>query len=68
MDPFTGLGATAVACARLAIDFIGADIDRGYLDAAIERTRAADRRPLPRAGAARMQKATLRGREARVGT
>ena len=37
MDPFTGLGSTAVACARLGVNFIGADLDEAYLDAAIER-------------------------------
>ena len=41
MDPFTGLGSTAVACARLGVDFIGADIDEIYLKEAIERARAA---------------------------
>ena len=39
MDPFLGLGSTAVACARLAIDFIGSEIDETYLDEAIQRTR-----------------------------
>src|SRR5947208_5997 len=37
MDPFAGLGSTAIACARLGIEFIGADIDRAYLDVAVER-------------------------------
>ena len=38
MDPFTGLGSTAVACVRLGIpEFIGCDIDETYLDAAAER-------------------------------
>ncbi len=38
MDPFTGLGSTAVACVRLGIpEFIGCDIDETYLDAAVER-------------------------------
>src|SRR4029434_4926480 len=27
MDPFTGLGSAAIACARLGIDFIGAEMD-----------------------------------------
>jgi site-specific DNA-methyltransferase (adenine-specific) len=51
MDPFTGLGSTAVACARLGVNFVGADIDEGYLAVAVERTRAAN---------VRMKKATLR--------
>src|SRR2546421_7523864 len=38
MDPFCGLGSTAVACRRLGIpEFIGCDIDETYLDAAAER-------------------------------
>src|SRR5438477_1909602 len=41
MDPFTGLGSTAVACARLGVDFIGADVDETYLREAINRTREA---------------------------
>jgi site-specific DNA-methyltransferase (adenine-specific) len=47
LDPFMGLGSTAVACARLGLDFIGMELDRGYLDEAIERAdralRSADR-------------------------
>jgi site-specific DNA-methyltransferase (adenine-specific) len=61
MDPFTGLGSTAVACARLGINFIGSDIDEMYLKEAVERTREAATRPaLPARGAARMKKASLR--------
>jgi site-specific DNA-methyltransferase (adenine-specific) len=41
MDPFAGLGSTAVACARLGIEFIGAEIDETYLAEAVARTRAA---------------------------
>ncbi len=41
MDPFVGLGSTAVACTRLGLDFIGTDIDETYLDEAIRRTRLA---------------------------
>jgi site-specific DNA-methyltransferase (adenine-specific) len=40
LDPFTGLGSSAIACARLGLDFIGIDLDRGYLDEAIARTQA----------------------------
>ena len=40
MDPFTGLGSTAVACARLGLNFIGADLDETYLKEAVARTRA----------------------------
>jgi site-specific DNA-methyltransferase (adenine-specific) len=39
MDPFLGLGSTAIACARLGLDFIGVEMDRHYLDEAIERVR-----------------------------
>jgi site-specific DNA-methyltransferase (adenine-specific) len=61
MDPFTGLGATAVACARLGVDFVGADIDEVYLKEAAARMRDAGERrartALPERGAARMAKA-----------
>ncbi len=40
-DPFLGLGSTAVACAQLGLSFVGIEMDEGYLDEAIERTRAA---------------------------
>lgn len=59
MDPFTGLGSTAIACARLGINFIGADIDETYLAEAAERTEATGRE-LPGRGVARMRKAELR--------
>ncbi len=39
MDPFLGLGSTAVACAELGVNFVGVEIDRTYLDEAIERVR-----------------------------
>ncbi len=60
MDPFTGLGSTAVACAKLGVDFVGTEIDEMYLQEAIERTRAAARKgELPGRGTARMKKATV---------
>jgi site-specific DNA-methyltransferase (adenine-specific) len=63
MDPFSGLGSTAVACARLGVNFIGAELDETYLKIAVERTvDAATHRPqtaLPGPGAARMKKASL---------
>jgi site-specific DNA-methyltransferase (adenine-specific) len=40
-DPFLGLGSTAVACAQLGVNFIGVEMDEGYLQDAVERTRAA---------------------------
>jgi site-specific DNA-methyltransferase (adenine-specific) len=39
-DPFLGLGSTAVACAQLGLNFVGIEMDKGYLDEAIERTKA----------------------------
>ena len=41
LDPFLGLGSSAVACARLGVDFVGIELDEGYLREAIERTREA---------------------------
>jgi len=40
IDPFMGLGSTAIACAELGLDFVGIEIDRAYLDEAVERLRA----------------------------
>jgi site-specific DNA-methyltransferase (adenine-specific) len=61
MDPFTGLGSTAVACARLGVNFAGADIDESYLKVAMARMEAAAAgQELPGRGAARMKKAELR--------
>ena len=41
IDPFLGLGSTAVACAQLRLDFIGVEMDRHYLAEAVARTRKA---------------------------
>ena len=41
VDPFLGLGSTAVACAQLGLDFIGIDMDEGYLSEAVARVKAA---------------------------
>ena len=52
MDPFTGLGSTAVACARLGVSFVGADVDETYVKEAVARMRAA--------AASKMKKADLK--------
>jgi site-specific DNA-methyltransferase (adenine-specific) len=64
LDPFTGLGSTAVACARLGVNFVGCEIDETYLQEAVERTEAVrSERGLPGRGAAPMRKVSLAGRE-----
>ena len=51
MDPFTGLGSTALACARLGVpEFIGADVDETYLEAAAERLRDQGKPRMAKAG------------------
>lgn len=65
MDPFMGLGSTAVACTRLGINCIGADLDETYLELAVERARAATVDVLPGRGAAKMKKAALVARTPR---
>jgi len=47
VDPFVGLGASAVAAARLGLPFIGFDIDEEYLSTAARRVRAARSVPRP---------------------
>ncbi|HOX37083.1 MAG TPA: site-specific DNA-methyltransferase [Candidatus Brocadiia bacterium] len=37
VDPFLGLGSTAVACAKLDIPFVGFEIDEEYISLAFER-------------------------------
>lgn len=32
MDPFMGIGSTAIACKRLGIDYIGFEIDESYIE------------------------------------
>jgi site-specific DNA-methyltransferase (adenine-specific) len=39
MDPFLGLGSTAVACAELGVSFVGIELDEHYLEEAIDRAR-----------------------------
>jgi site-specific DNA-methyltransferase (adenine-specific) len=40
MDPFLGLGSSALAAAELGVDFIGVEIDAHYLAEAIARTKS----------------------------
>jgi site-specific DNA-methyltransferase (adenine-specific) len=40
MDPFLGLGSTAVAAARLKVGFVGIELDEHYLREAIARTKS----------------------------
>jgi site-specific DNA-methyltransferase (adenine-specific) len=44
VDPFLGLGSTAVAAAELGIDFVGIEMDRHYLEEAVSRVRTATRK------------------------
>jgi len=39
LDPFMGIGSTAVACKKLNVDFIGFEIDKSYIDIALKRLR-----------------------------
>ena len=41
MDPFLGLGSSAIAAARLGVDFIGIEMDEHYLREAARRIKAA---------------------------
>ncbi len=67
MDPFSGLGSTAVACARLGVDFVGADIDETYLDEAVARCgRRRTSREMTQRGSPRMRKASLRARAEKI--
>jgi site-specific DNA-methyltransferase (adenine-specific) len=39
VDPFVGIGSSAVAAARLGVSFVGFDLDREYLRVAAQRVR-----------------------------
>jgi site-specific DNA-methyltransferase (adenine-specific) len=39
VDPFLGLGSSAVACAKLGVNFVGFELDEHYLKEAIARVR-----------------------------
>jgi len=47
MDPFAGIGSSALACAELGVPFIGFEIDSIYLDAAKESLQNLDLRKAP---------------------
>jgi len=64
MDPFTGLGSTGVACAKLGVNFIGVDVDATYLAEAVERLQQAISPTTSARTGARMEKAGLRPRKA----
>ena len=34
LDPFMGIGSTAVACIKLGIDYIGFEVDEDYVEIA----------------------------------
>lgn len=58
MDPFTGLGSTAVACARLGVNFLGSDIDPVYLEEAAVRMQSVTMTAVAAQPRPRMAKAT----------
>ena len=39
LDPFMGLGSTAIAAGRLGLDFVGIEMDAEYLNEAVDRVR-----------------------------
>jgi site-specific DNA-methyltransferase (adenine-specific) len=41
LDPFMGLGSTAIAAGRLGLDFVGIELDPEYLNEAVARVREA---------------------------
>ena len=41
LDPFMGIGTTAVACTNLGVDYIGFEIDPSYVDIALKNVRQA---------------------------
>jgi site-specific DNA-methyltransferase (adenine-specific) len=60
VDPFVGIGSSAVAAARLGVNFVGFDVDPEYLRVTLERVRAVlavspRARPEPRKSSRRPQ-------------
>lgn len=52
VDPFLGLGSSAVACAELGVDFAGIELDEHYLAEAVARTTAVLNKRGPRSTSA----------------
>jgi len=68
MDPFNGLGSTAVACARLGVpEFVGSDIDEMYLTEAAARVRGAAKPKMAKASLRREAGALRAGGSRRSG-
>jgi site-specific DNA-methyltransferase (adenine-specific) len=40
LDPFMGIGNTAVACVRLGVDYVGFEVDKSYADVAKQQVEA----------------------------
>jgi site-specific DNA-methyltransferase (adenine-specific) len=40
LDPFVGLGSSAMAAVRLGLDFVGIELDEGYLKEAVKRLKS----------------------------
>ena len=70
LDPFVGIGSSAVAAVRLGVPFVGFDVDPGYLATTRERVRRLDgaprgrRTPATRPDSARRQAPGRNGRPA----
>ena len=45
LDPFCGSGSTAVACVQMGRDFVGSDLDAGYVATARKRVEDEIRAP-----------------------
>jgi len=67
VDPFVGIGSSAVAAVRLGVDFVGFDVDPEYLRVAAERVRRERARTLaPRATRSPPRRREPRGRLGRA--
>lgn len=66
VDPFVGIGSSAVAAARLGVPFVGFDVDPDYLTTAVQRVRAEGATGVP-LGPRRKRVARLAPRNVRPG-